>query len=308
MSGTPVHEGGVRDAGGLYMAPWPLSEKYFLVSYTYSNQQTDPTGYGIYLVDVFGNKELIHRDPAISCFTPIPLRPRPKPPVLPDVTDPAKDYAVCSLADATFGVEGIEPGRPKYLRISQRIQWPYDNTYGGQRYEPDAKGPENWTPARVIGTVTLKPDGSARFRVPADTPVYFLLLDENHMELRRMRSFVSFQPGERRGCVVCHETRATAPPARPFPLAMLDEPVEPTPPPWGTRPMSFLADVQPIFDRHCTSCHAGLKPAGGLDFSAGLTLRAGRRTTWGLSRFSRRENGTVPFPNPSGSAWSPGST
>jgi len=26
-------------------------------------------------------------------------------------------------------------------------------------------------------------------------------------------------------------------------------------------------------------------------------LRAGRRTTWGLSRFSRRENGTVPFPN-----------
>jgi len=277
MSGTPVDEGGVRDAGGLYMTPWPLSEKYFFASYTYSNQQTDPTGYAVYLIDVFGNKELIYRDPEISCSVPIPLKPRPKPPVLADVTDPTKDYAVCSLADATFGVEGIAPGRAKYLRISQRLQWPYDNTYGGQRYEPDAKGAENWTPARVIGTVKLAPDGSAHFRVPVDTPVYFQLLDENHMELRRMRSFVSFQPGEQRGCVGCHETRATAPPAGPFPMAMLEDPVESTPPPWGTRPMSFLRDVQPLFDRHCTGCHAGLNPAGGLDFSGGLTFHGGRQ-------------------------------
>ena len=28
---------------------------------------------------------------------------------------------------------------------------------------------------------------------------------------------------------------------------------------------------QPIFDRHCVGCHSGLKPAGGLDFSGGLT-------------------------------------
>jgi len=41
-------------------------------------------------------------------------------------------------------------------------------------------------------------------------------------------------------------------------------------------PISFLRDVQPIFDRHCVGCHAGLKPAAGLDFSAGLTSRGGR--------------------------------
>ena len=52
----------------------------------------------------------------------------------------------------------------------------------------------------------------------------------------------------------------------------------PVPPPWGTAAMSFLRDVQPIFDRHCTGCHSGLKPAGGLDFSGGLTSTPGGRT------------------------------
>jgi mono/diheme cytochrome c family protein len=137
----------------------------------------------------------------------------------------------------------------------------------------------NWTPARVIGEVPVEADGSAHFIVPVDTPVYFQLLDENHMELRRMRSFISFQPGERRGCVGCHETRAEAAPVignHRFPLALAREPSVPKPPPWGDAPISFLRDVQPVFDRHCTGCHGGLKPAGELDFSGGLTASNNR--------------------------------
>jgi mono/diheme cytochrome c family protein len=276
MSGQPVAEGGVTDRGGFYMTPWPLSEKYFLASYSAGPQQTDPTGYGIYLIDVFGNKELLYRDPSISCFAPIPLRPRPRPPVLPDRTDPASHQAVCSLSAATVGAPGVEPGRAKYLRILQGIQWPYSERYGGERYEPDAKGAENWNPTRVLGTVPLEADGSAHFTVPADEAVYFQLLDENQMELRRMRSFISFQPGEKRACVGCHETRAVAPPDVKFPTAMAHDPVAPLPPAWGTGAMSFLRDVQPIFDAHCVQCHHGLRPAGGLDFSAGLTSTNGR--------------------------------
>jgi hypothetical protein len=34
----------------------------------------DEKGYALYLIDVFGNKELIYRDPEISCFMPMPLR------------------------------------------------------------------------------------------------------------------------------------------------------------------------------------------------------------------------------------------
>jgi len=276
MSGSPVEGGGVADRGGFYMTPWPLSQACFLAAYSYSPVQTERAGYGIYLIDVFGGKELLYRDPGISCFVPIPLRPRPRPPVLADATDPSKDYAVCGLSAAAFGVPGVESGRARYLRILQGIQWPYDAKYGGQRYEPDAKGAENWNPTRVLGTVPLEADGSANFQVPADQAVYFQLLDEDHMELRRMRSFISFQPGERRACVGCHETKALAPPEGQFPAAMLHDPVRPLPPPWGTSAMSFLRDVQPIFDRHCTGCHSGLQPAGGLDFCGGLTSRGGR--------------------------------
>jgi hypothetical protein len=269
MSGRPVPTGGVRDAGGCYMTPWPLSEKYFLVSYCYGGQ-TDRAGYAIYLIDVFGTKELIYRDPAISCFTPIPVRPRSRPPVLPDVTDPAQPYATCLLTDAAIGVDGIAPSRIRYLRIGARIPWPYDNTHGGQRYAEKAY-PNNWTPVRVIGTVPVEPDGSAKFRVPTDTAVYFTLLDANQMELRRMRSFISFQPGEGRACQGCHETREKSPAPAGNSMAGRREPSEMVPAPWGPSAVSFLRDVQPILDRHCTRCHAGLKPTGGVDLSGGLT-------------------------------------
>ena len=122
----------------------------------------------------------------------------------------------------------------------------------------------------------IEPDGSVSFRVPADTPVYFQILDENHMELRRMRSFISFQPGESRGCVGCHETREEAAAVPAVPMALAKEPLSPIPPPWVARAISFLRDVQPVFDKHCVACHGGLKPAAGLDFSGGLSLRQNR--------------------------------
>ena len=279
MTGTPVASGGVPGRGGFYMTPWALSEKSFLVSYTYG-PETDPAGYAIYLIDTYGTKELIYRDPEISCSVPIPLRRRQQPPILADATDPSVPHATCMVANAAYGVQGVVPESVKYIRISQRLQWPYTNEFGGERYEPDVKRVMvNWTPARVIGEVPVEADGSAHFIVPVDTPVYFQLLDENHMELRRMRSFISFQPGENRGCVGCHETRGEAPPViddHRFPLALLRDPSVPKPPPWGDAPISFLRDVQPVFDRHCTGCHGGLKPAGDLDFSAGLTASNNR--------------------------------
>jgi mono/diheme cytochrome c family protein len=201
--------------------------------------------------------------------------------VVPDLTDAAADHAICTVSDVTYGCDGIVGEQARYLRIAEPIGWPYDNTHGGHRYGEDHRygGPgaerknlTNWTPVRILGDVPIEPDGSAHFRVPADTAVYFQLLDENRMELRRMRSFISFQPGELRGCVGCHETRGTAPLER-LPadtLATTRGPSVPIAPPWGDRPISFLRDIQPVLDRQCVRCHGGLKPAGGLDLGGGL--------------------------------------
>ncbi len=279
MDGLPVPEGGVLDGGGFYSHPWPLSSKYFLVCYNYG-KETDATGYGLYLIDVFGNKELLYRDPAVSCFMPVPLRPRARPPVFPDAFDPASEQATCVVSDARFGSEDLSRDQVRYLRISEPIGWPYDNTLGGQRYGEDHGygGPDaerknllNWTPVRILGDVPVEADGSAHFKVPADTAVYFQLLDENRQELRRMRSFISFQPGEVRACVGCHESRpGTMHPAAKS-AAANRSPSPPIPAPWGSLPVNFLRDIQPVLDQHCVSCHQGLKPAGNLDFSGGLT-------------------------------------
>ena len=94
----------------------------------------------------------------------------------------------------------LRPEQIKYVRIAEPIGWPYDNQLGGQRY--GEKGPTliNWTPIRILGDVPVEADGSVHFRVPPDTAVYFQLLDENRMELRRMRSFISF-PAGRTACL-----------------------------------------------------------------------------------------------------------
>jgi mono/diheme cytochrome c family protein len=124
----------------------------------------------------------------------------------------------------------------------------------------------------VFGEVPVEKDGSAAFYVPPNVSVYFQLLDADKREIKRMRSFISFQPGESRGCVGCHETQAIAPLNVQMTKAMSQEPSVPTPPPWGIeRPISFLVDVQPVLDRNCVSCHSGLKPAAGFDFTGGLT-------------------------------------
>lgn len=44
------------------------------------------SGHGIYLVDSFGNKDLLHKDPAITCMSPIPVAPRRCPPLIPHQT------------------------------------------------------------------------------------------------------------------------------------------------------------------------------------------------------------------------------
>lgn len=262
---------------GWYMDPYPLSGATYLASYCAGSMQ-DENGYALYLMDVYGGRELLYRDPSISCVMPIPLRPRERPPIVASALAPEVTDAVCVLTDVTDGVTELAKGAVRYLRIAEPVPWPYDNEIGGQRYEPDAKATGvNWTPVRIFGTVPVEADGSAYFRVPADTELYFQALDENGMELRRMRSYVSFQPGETRGCAGCHETRAAAPrlPSN-VPLAVLRDPSTPVPPPWGHKPLNFLRDIQPVINRNCLSCHSGPKPAGNVDLSPGLTAHNNR--------------------------------
>jgi len=270
-----VPEGGVRDQGGLYRTPWPLSEKGFLVAYAHHHPR--PMSYAAYYIDVWGNKELIHRDALMDVLCPMPVRKRPRPPIVPSSLDPESNYATCYLDDVHREMPGVVPGTIRYIRISEHLQWFFgknDHT-GPIRWTPGTQHSRNfgywtWSPVRVIGTVPVEKDGSAYFKVPTGLGLYFQALDENLMEIRRMRSHVEFKPGEVRGCVGCHETKQSVAAIGPrgSRLALGREPSMPKPPPWSdVAILGYEKLIQPILNRHCVRCHSGKDPKNGLDLT-----------------------------------------
>jgi hypothetical protein len=243
---------------GWYSSPYPLTENLFLVSYSFDVDHNSRNGYALYLMDVHGNKELIYRDKEMSCYSPIPLRPRKRPLVIPDAI--AKDPnapGTMLVTDVYQGLPGVKRGTVKYLRVLETLpkkvhSWP-------QRC--DLGVGSGWDPRIVLGVVPVEVDGSAYFRVPPDRAIFFEALDENFLEVRRMRSYVTVRPGEASSCVGCHEGYNQAPPNRGL-IALTKPPRDIAPPAWGQIGMDFRKVVQPVLERNCVRCHDGSTNAG----------------------------------------------
>jgi len=265
------HFGWNRKDVGYYCNPFPLSEKYFIVSYTYSEDAREPKGYGIYLLDKWGNRDLIYRDPEISCFEAFPVKPRPKPPVLARAERGREKWGTFHVIDVYRGLPGIERGTVKYIRVIEEVAKPVSARCRGYllQYPVISNGGDHAL-KRLLGTVPVEADGSALFRAPADVAVYFSALDENFMEIQRMRSFTYIAAGEVVSCIGCHEHRTTAPPNVPT-AALLRAPSEITPPLDGVHAPDFAYDVMPIINKHCARCHGVKEPKGGVDLSADYT-------------------------------------
>lgn len=264
----PSHFGWARRDVGYYCNPYPLSEEYFIVSYAYGPDDREPAGYGLYLLDRWNNRDLIYRDPGTSCFEAFPVTPRRRPPAYPEQGVGAGDATGTMLVmDVYQGLPDVPRGTVKYIRIVEEVPKPVAAECTGPRLQyPVVSAMSHLAVKRLLGTVPVEEDGSACFRVPADVPVYFAALDENMMEVQRMRAFTQVRAGERTACIGCHEARITAP-ANAVPLASRREPSTIEPPPDGVHAPDFAYDVQPVLDRHCQRCHSGADPAGKLDLS-----------------------------------------
>ncbi|NLV41957.1 MAG: hypothetical protein GXY15_12120 [Candidatus Hydrogenedentes bacterium] len=243
-----------------YHSAWPLSEDFFLVSFSFDplpgmNAKTqEDTETGIYLFDRFGNLELLYREPGISSMYPIPLAPRPAPPVIPDAreADQAEtgEFLLANVNESHLAFP--EGRRIRELRVFQLL--PKSETHVVD--EPRIGLAHAESARMLLGTVPVEADGSARFRAPALKPLAFQAVDEAGRAVQGMRSAVYLQPGERRSCVGCHESTGRAAGAvNPRPLAAARPPSEITPGPDGTRPWNFTRLVQPILEKHCVQCH-----------------------------------------------------
>jgi hypothetical protein len=245
-----------------YANPFPLSEEYFLVAWSDrrlpphsrvdGTEQNPVNATGLYLYDAFGNLELLYRDPEISSSCPIPVRPRPRPPVVADaVANGGPQEGAFYVQDIGQGLDPALRGSIRRLRVvgvPPKVQ-PHMNT-------PNL-GVSSEDPGKfLIGTVPVAEDGSAFFRVPSGVPVFFQALDEQGLAVQTMRTLTYVMPGQTLSCVGCHEPREAAPPLTGgLPLAGRREPARPRPGPEGTWPLRFDRLVQPVLDRHCLSCH-----------------------------------------------------
>lgn len=75
------------------------------------------------------------------------------------------------------------------------------------------------------------------------------------MMIQSMRSGTMVQSGKIAGCIGCHEDRRTTPPVTRLTMAARRAPSRLDGWYGPPREFSYLRDVQPVFDKHCVSCH-----------------------------------------------------
>ena len=272
--------------GGRAATPWPISEDLFLCTYQHGKQ------YAVYLVDTLGGRELIYQDAKVSCFDPIPLRPRPTPPVLVSsiVGKEHDKTGVFYVEDVYQSSHPIPPGSIKAMRINQIIPQPTSSA-------PIRSRADNEIVKKTLGTVPVNPDGSVAFEAPAGVPFQLQLVDAGGMAVMTMRSLVYLQAGEQTSCVGCHEPRSSSPPRQ----RPLDAKVHQITPPVGpayTGGFSFGRTVQPVLDRYCVGCHSGEKAPKSIDLTGsyredGTAQKKRRSAAWTSSYDSLVNSGLV---------------
>ncbi len=265
--------------------PMPVSRDYFLASHSPADR------FGLYVVDRWGNRELLYLDPSIGSMAPMALRPRPRPTVLdshpPQVEEPGMGQF--TVADVYQGLEPLVPrGTVKYLRVCQEVRADLEELPSGELRDDHpsfqdfyatpvhkVSGPFGW-PSYVakasLGVAPVETDGSASFYAPAGKVLYFEILDADFNEIQRMRSVVQLQPGEKRSCIGCHEDRKATPLVRQT-IAARRTPSHLDLPPWGAEPFSYEKVVQPVWDAQCVRCHDATDKQ---DFNLAGTLDADR--------------------------------
>jgi Hydrazine synthase alpha subunit middle domain len=277
--------GGERAHGPLYGTAWPLSEDYYLCVHGEGREAV-----GVTLLDSFGNKELLFQDDAVPSLGPVPLAPRPVPPVVPSLSSPARlgppawkvvgdghpldatapgvagtaEVVVANVHDSQYPLpDGVKVRALRVMQVLPKTTPVHQLPWIGYGRETSARA--------VLGTVPVEDDGSAYFRLPAGRPVFFQALDERGRAVLSMRSATYVHGGERLTCTGCHEGSSRSPATLPAPAslqALRRGPSPILPEPDGSNPFSFARLVQPVLDRQCVSCHDG-KPARAPDLRAG---------------------------------------
>lgn len=253
----------------LFRHPYPLNENEYVTAMTLDRRARDNRNskFGIYYIDKDGNRELLHMDPKVSASHPIAVVKRKRPQMRPSTVDHTKDYGTYFMQDVYVGpgLKGVKRGTIKKLRVvaldfrAAPVGWTRSHGESGvsSNSTPISVGNATWDPKIILGETPVYADGSAMYKVPANTPVYFQCIDDKGQVAATMRSWSTLMPGETFSCVGCHEDKNYTPPVSKTVTAMKQGALELTPFYDIKCGFSFGKTIQPILDKHCTKCHDG---------------------------------------------------
>ena len=263
----PDDQGSAKYVGnGWFKDPYPFSEDCFLTA----NNDT------IWIVNGEGRFEPLFllpkalRDAKFAVHEPRPVGSRPREAIPGTRTDLSQSTGFVVLQDVHKGrsLQGLAPGTVKKLLVLKQLPKPIN--YSGGMEPLTING--SFTLAEILGTIPVAEDGSAFAELPALQSIFFVALDENDIAVKRMHSFVTLQPGETAACIGCHEERFEAPNMRtPVLQASRRSPSKPEPIPGVPPLIDYPRDVQPIWDKHCVSCHSPENYGGKLDLTGDKT-------------------------------------
>jgi formylglycine-generating enzyme required for sulfatase activity len=235
-----------------FYQPYPVSAQYYLTV----AQLTPSSHWGLYLVDTFDNFVPVHSAAAADyryMIEPYPLKKRERPPIIPDRVNLHDKEATCYIQNIYRGpgLKGVPSGTVDSLRI---FTYAYGYYRVGNHHHLGVES--GWDVKRLLGTVKVEQDGSAMFKIPANTTISIQPLDKEGRALQLFRSWLVAMPGEELSCIGCHESPAE-PPVTNKTIASGKTPQRIKPYRDMIEGFSFNAEIQPVLDAHCVRCHDG---------------------------------------------------
>ncbi|HEX2959341.1 MAG TPA: T9SS type A sorting domain-containing protein [Chitinispirillaceae bacterium] len=298
--------------------PYPLNEEWYLVSYRDENKlpsfgSVSTNKYKIYLKNINGTSRELLAWSDQSLHRPVVVAPwkaiwGTDPVSIAKQANYNDSMGTFTMQDVYYGagMKGVDKksGVAKTLRVVKlryRVSGacnsgvagqvmgskPSDVIFSAPNICPVSLWGASWDAKEVLGEAKIYPDGSAAFKVPARTPVYFQVLDSNGCSIAGMRSWSTLMPGEKFSCYGCHEDKCKAPP--PSGVAMAGTP-QTLDKPSGIegQPFDYVKFVQPILDKHCVSCH-GASHKSGFDLRGELVYNSRAKKSFARSYSSLLE-------------------
>lgn len=182
------HKEILAPAGGRIRAVAPAADSAFIVSY-----RNEGPVFGLWAWPADGvTPEPLLEDPQFHATEPVLVAARPRPLGFVSATDPTATTGTFFGVDARLTGLASRDSGAAVLRVRGA--------------------------AGDLGDVPLAPDGSFHVQLPANTPLQLETRDTAGRVVRGPSAWIWVRPGELRGCVGCHESRALTPENR-LPMA-----------------------------------------------------------------------------------------